>query len=273
MYVLAIEFSGGIEDAWSSIASFVPKLFGFLVILVVGFIIAKVVAKIANAALEKVGLDKAVERGGAKKVMDQTSYDPSDIVGKIIFYALMLIVLQLAFGVFGTNPVSDLIEGIIAYLPKVFAAIIILIVAAAVAAVVKEVIEASLGGLSYGKGLAAGVSTAIIVVGVFAALDQLNIAPQIVTGLFYALLAIVVGVTVIAVGGGGIRAMQGRWENVLATYDEEKPRIEEERKGSKERIQARAQERKQQAQQSTPSNSSQGGGPKRQRGASAPGGR
>ncbi len=272
MYILAIEFAGGIEDAWSSIASFVPKLLGFLVILVIGYIIAKVISKIANKALDKVGLDQAVERGGVKKVMARTEWDPSDIVGKIIFYALMLIVLQLAFGVFGTNPVSDLIEGIIAYLPKVFAAIIILIVAAAVAAVVKEVIEASLGGLSYGKGLAAGASTAIIIVGIFAALDQLNIAPQIVTGLFYAMLAIVVGVAVIAVGGGGIKAMQGRWENVMATYDEEKPRVAEERKGAQERIKARAQERKQQAQQTAPSNSSGDGrkAQKQQQGASAP---
>ena len=269
MHVLAIEYAGGIEDAWSSIASFVPKLLGFLVILVLGFVIAKAIAKIADKALEKVGLDRAVERGGARKVMEKTTYDPSDIVGKVIFYALMLIVLQLAFGVFGTNPVSDLIEGVIAYLPKVFAAIIIMVVAAAVAAVVKEVVEASLGGLSYGRGLAGGASTAILVVGVFAALDQLGIAPQIVTGLFYALLATVVGVTVIAVGGGGIRAMQGRWENVLESYDREKPRIDAERQGAKERIQARAQERKQQARDGGSSDGDGGGRPGRQ-GASTP---
>lgn len=83
--------------------------------------------------------------------------------------------------------------------------------------------------------------------GAFAALNQLAIAPAIVTGLFYAMLAIVVGVTVIAVGGGGVRAMQTRWENVMRSYDEEKPRINQERQGAKERIRQRAEERQAQA--------------------------
>ncbi len=227
MPVLAIEFSRGVEDAWSDIASFVPKLFGFLVILVIGYLIAKAIAKIADAALEKVGFDKAVERGGVKKALDKSKYDASDLVGKVIFYALFLIVLQMAFGVFGSNPISDLLEGVIAYLPKVIAAILIIVIASAIGAAAREVIDASLGELSYGKSLANGVGVAILVVGIFAALNQLQIAPAIVTGLFYAVLAIVVGVTVIAVGGGGIGPMRTRWENALTKYDEEKPKLAE----------------------------------------------
>ncbi len=49
---------------------------------------------------------------------------------------------------------------------------------------------------------------AILTVGVFAALNQLQVAPAIVTGLFYAILAIVVGSAVIAIGGGGVKPMQ-----------------------------------------------------------------
>ena len=46
-----------------------------------------------------------MERGGIARAMANTKYDPSDIVAKVIYYALMLIVLQMAFGVFGPNPV------------------------------------------------------------------------------------------------------------------------------------------------------------------------
>ena len=66
-------------------------------------------------------------------------------MSKVIFYALFLLVLQLAFGIFGANPVSDLIAGVVGYLPKVFAAIVIVVVAAAVAAAVKEIIESAPG--------------------------------------------------------------------------------------------------------------------------------
>ena len=69
-------------------------------------------------------------------------------------------------------------------------------------------LDATLGSVSYGKAVANGVGAAILVVGVFMALNQLQIAPAIVSGLFYALLAIIVGVTVIAVGGGGIGPMR-----------------------------------------------------------------
>lgn len=76
-----------------------------------------------------------------------------------------------------------------------------------------------------------GVGAAILVVGVFMALDQLKIAPAIVSSLFDALLAIVVGVMVIAVGGGGIVPIRRRWENTLEKYDQEKPRVQEASQG------------------------------------------
>jgi small-conductance mechanosensitive channel len=234
--MLAVEWSQGIEDAWSDIASFIPKLFGFLIILIIGYFVAKAIAKIVGAVLERVGFDRAVERGGVKKALDRTEYDASDILGKIVFYALFLIVLTMAFGVFGTNPISDMLEGVIAYLPKVIAAILIIVIASAIGAAARELVDASLGQLSYGKSLANGVGVAILVVGIFAALNQLQIAPAIVTGLFYAVLAMVVGVTVIAVGGGGIAPMRSRWENTLAKYDEEKPKLQQAAQGSKDRI-------------------------------------
>lgn len=256
--ILAIEFSRGIEDAWSSVATFVPKLFGFLIVLIIGYLIAKAIGKIAATVLERVGFDKAVERGGIKRALERSEYDASDIIGKVIFYALFLIVLQMAFGVFGTNPVSDLLKGVIAYLPKVIAAILIVVVGAAIAAAAKELIEASLGNLDYARTVAFGVSTAILVTAVFAALNQLQIAPAIVNGLFYAVLAVVSGSLIIAVGGGGIAPMRQRWDNVLAKYDEEKPNIDRERQGAKDRIEQRAQQRKAQAEQAT-GGSGQGG--------------
>jgi hypothetical protein len=253
--VLAVEWSQGIEDAWSDIASFVPKFIGFLIILLIGYFVAKLIAKAVGAILERVGFDRAVERGGVKKALDRSEYDASDILAKIVFYALFLIVLQMAFGVFGTNPISDLLEGVIAYLPKVIAAILIIVIASAIGAAARELIDASLGGLSYGPTLANATGIAIVVVGIFAALNQLQIAPAIVTGLFYAVLAIIVGSAVIAIGGGGIGPMRSRWENVLAKYDEEKPKLQQAAQGSKDRIAQRAQQRTEQARSATASSS------------------
>lgn len=242
----AIEWSRGIEDAWARVAVFVPKFLGFLAVLLIGYMVAKAIAKIADKALERVGFDEAVERGGVKKALERSQYDASSLVAKVVFYALFLLVLQMAFGVFGTNPVSDLLTSVVAYLPKVAVAIIIVVVASAVAAAVKEIVEASLGGLSYGRGLAMAASAAIVAIGFFAALSQLEIAPAIVNGLFYAALAIIVGSTVIAVGGGGIQPMRQQWEHALAKVSDEAPRMREQTQGAKERIEQRAEQRKQQ---------------------------
>ena len=122
------------------------------------------------------------------------------------------------------------------------AAIIIVVISSAIAAAVRELVKVSLGGLSYGKTLATIAGAAILTVGVFAALNQLQIAPAIVTGLFYAILAIVVGSAVIAIGGGGVKPMQQRWEKTLSRYDEEKPKMDEELKKAAPRVEQRVDE-------------------------------
>ena len=242
------EFTDGLGNAWASVAEFVPKLIAFLLILVIGYFIAKAIARVLDAVLERVGFDRWVERGGVKRALERSKYDASSLLSQVLFYIVLLFVLQLAFGVFGPNPISDLIQGVIAYLPNVFVAIVILVVGAAIAAAVKEIVEAALGGLPYGRGLALAASTAILVLAVFAALDQLSIAENIVLGLFYALLAIVVGSAVVAIGGGGIQTMRRYWERAAARAEQESGAIREEAQGSRDRVQARAEERVQQAQ-------------------------
>ena len=225
MQYQAVDYQQGVSNAWSNIATFVPKLVVFLIILVVGYLIAKAVAKILAKVLERVGFDDLVERGGVKKALAKSKYDAAGILGQLVFYAIMLFVLSAAFGVFGNNPISAYLRSIVAYLPKVFVAILIVIVTMAIAAAVKTLIESTLGGLSYGKTVANAASILIIALGFIAALDQLEIAKNVVNALLYATLATIAGILVIAVGGGGIQPMRTRWESTLQRYDEEKPNI------------------------------------------------
>ncbi|MBA2773647.1 MAG: hypothetical protein H0U36_06335, partial [Nocardioidaceae bacterium] len=205
----------------TTVATFVPKLVIFLVILIVGWLIAKALAKAANAVLERVGFDRAVERGGVKKALEQSKYDASDIVGKLIFYVLFLFVLQLAFGVFGPNPISDLLQQVISFLPSVVVAIIIIVVAAAIAKAVNELISNTLGGLSYGRVLANIASAFILGLGIIAALNQVGVATTVTTPVLIAVLATIAGILIVGVGGGLIRPMQARWDGWLTTAEQE----------------------------------------------------
>ena len=219
--------TNALSSGLSIVANFVPKLVIFLLILIIGLFIAKAIGKALGALLEKAGFDKAVERGGIKDALAKSKFDASDIVAKIIYYALMLFVLQLAFGVFGPNPISDLLTQIITFLPSLVVAIIIIVVAAAIAAAVKTLIEGTLGGLSYGKTLANLASVFILFLGVVAALNQIGVATTVTTPILVAILATVGGVIVVGAGGGLIKPMQHRWERYLNTAESEAPRIRE----------------------------------------------
>jgi hypothetical protein len=211
----------------TTVAEFVPKLVVFLLILIIGIFVAKAIGKALGALLEKAGFDKAVERGGIKTALDKSKFDASDVVAKLIYYTLLLFVLQLAFGVFGPNPISDLLTDVIKFLPSLIVAIIIIVVAASIAAAVKTLIEGTLGGLSYGSALANAASAFVLFLGIVAALNQVGVATTVTTPLLITILATLGGVVVIGVGGGLIKPMQHRWESYLTKAEEEAPRIRE----------------------------------------------
>lgn len=217
-----------LKSALTSIATFVPKLVLFLVILIIGVIIAKVLSKAVNKILERVGFDRAIERGGVGKALEKSKYDPSDILAKLVYYAVMLFTLQLAFSAFGPNPISELLTAIIAFLPQVFVAIIIIVVASAIAAAAKTLIEGTLGGLSYGKTLANVAAVFILGLGVIAALNQVGIATTVTTPVLIAVLATIAGILIVGVGGGLIKPMQTRWESYLTKAEEEVPKVKQE---------------------------------------------
>ncbi|MGR6319767.1 hypothetical protein Q2K19_27055 [Micromonospora soli] len=214
-------FGNAVGDAFRSVMLFLPKAVAFIAILVVGWLIAKAVLKIVDKVLERLHFDRAVERGGIKTALARSRYDASDIVAKLAYYAVLLVTLQLAFGIWGPNPISDLISGVVAWLPRAFVAIVIVVVAAAIAKAVKDIISSALGGLSYGRILANIASVFILGLGIIAALNQIGVATAVTTPVLIAVLATVGGILVVGVGGGLVRPMQNRWESWLARAEEE----------------------------------------------------
>src|SRR5215469_4490900 len=114
----AIDFGGGVSSAWTSVANFVPKLVAFLVIFFIGWIIARVLAKVVERVLRKVGFDSVVERGGMQGMLERSKYDASGLIAKVVYYAILLIALEMAFGVFGANPISNILTSVVGWLPK-----------------------------------------------------------------------------------------------------------------------------------------------------------
>ncbi|MEU4746890.1 hypothetical protein AB0G02_41430, partial [Actinosynnema sp. NPDC023658] len=210
-------------DALRSVVTFVPKLVGFLVVLVIGWIVARLLRTAVHKVLERVHFDRAVQRGGIGDALARSKFDASGLVAQIVYYAVLLIALQIAFGLFGSNPVSDLLTEIVAWLPRAIVAIIIIVVAAAVARAVRDIATRALGGLSYGPTLAKVASWFILALGVIAALNQIGVATTVTTPILITILATVGGIAVIGVGGGLVKPMQQRWEGWLTKAENEVP--------------------------------------------------
>jgi hypothetical protein len=213
--VQQVDIDSALTDMWKSVFVFLPKAVAFLAILFVGWIVARFIRRIVYKALKRVGLDRAIERGGMARAFERTRFDASTITSRIVYYAVLLLVLQIGFSIWGPNPVSDLITSVVSWLPKAFVAIVIMVVAIAIANAVRDLVGSALGGLSYGKLLATLAWAFIIVLGAIAALNQVGIATTVTTPVLIAALATIAGIMIVGVGGGLIRPMQQRWEGLL----------------------------------------------------------
>lgn len=213
---LSIDWSSGVTNAWTSIANFVPKLLVFLVVFLVGVILAKAISRFVGVLLKRLGFDRLLDRAGAGATLGGAGIDPEALMVKLVYYFILLIGLQLALSAFGpTNPVSQIVNNIVAWLPKALVAVIIVVVAAAVANAVKDLMASTVSTLAYGALLTKIVGGFILALGVIAALNQIGIGLSVTLPVLIAVLATISGILVVGVGGGLIGPMSRRWDGWL----------------------------------------------------------
>ncbi|MGW4484457.1 mechanosensitive ion channel family protein [Amycolatopsis sp. NPDC004368] len=206
------QLKDGLGQAWNLVATFVPKLVGFLIILLIGWLIAKAVSKALSLVLGKLGFSRLVEKTGLTGMMKQANVDATGILVKLVYYFILLIALQLAFGVFGpSNPVSRLLNDIIAFLPRILVALVLVVVAAAIAKVVRDVVSSAMATRPAGRLLATVAYWLIMAFGIIAALGQVDIATAVTGPVLITVLATIGGVIVVGFGGGLIKPAQDRW--------------------------------------------------------------
>jgi hypothetical protein len=221
IYLASVDITGGITSMWNTFTVWVPRFVGFLAILVIGWIIAKMIGKAVEAVLRRVHFERVMERAGLSRMLENSKYDGSSLCGAIAKYVVLLIVLQLAFGVFGSNPINNVIHAILSWIPRGLVALAIVVVTALIARVVRDMVSSVLSSLSYGRVLGNVAAACVMFLGVIAALGQAEIATTITGPVLVAVLATVAGVIIVGVGGGMVRPMQERWERMLGTAERE----------------------------------------------------
>lgn len=207
-----------VENAVEAVVTFVPRLLAFLLILFVARLVAGAFRKAVTFLLTRIHFDRTMDRAGIGQPLARAGFEDSGrFVAMIVYYAVLLLGLQLAISVFGPNPISDLINSVVAFVPKAIVAMVIIIITGLLVRAVNQVLQPFYANMDWG-GIARSIVTAAIwMLGIFAALDQIEVAQDVVSTLFTTIVGSLGLIIVIKFGVGGIWAARDRfWP---AVYD------------------------------------------------------
>ena len=194
-------------EALQNFLGFIPALIGAILILVLGWIVAGLLAGLVERGLKMIGFERAAQSTGISGFIQRSgsSWTASAIVAEIVKWFIRLVAIQAAASVLGLEQISAIINAILLWLPNLVVAIAILVIGALIARFVSGLVRGSTSqmGFTNPELLGSVAYYAILVFAVIAAVDQLGIAETVVNTLFIGLVAMVVLAAGLAFGLGG----------------------------------------------------------------------
>jgi hypothetical protein len=211
-------FVDSFVNAFSQIMAWVPKGLAMIVVLIVGYIVAKIIGRATTALSERIGLQTAADRSGLSASMKQVGIERGVnwIVGNIVFWLLMCVFLTAGFNVLGLETVSTAMQKIVNFIPNLLVATVVVVIGLLVATFLRGVVATSADrvGLTYAEHLANGCYYALALMTFLGAFDQLGIQFGMLKEIILiAFAALAVGFA-LAFGLGGRDVMGG----ILAGY-------------------------------------------------------
>jgi len=205
-------------DAWHQTIAATPKIVVMVAVIVVGYLIARFIAKAATKLAETLGLQNAADQSGLADSMQRMGIQRNvpGIIGTIVFWLLMLVFLMAGFNILGLPAVSEAMQGIVNYIPNLLVATVLIVVGLLVASFLRGVVATSADrvGLSYAEYLANGCYYVFALLTFIAAFNQLGVQFALLEQLILiAFGAVAVGFA-LAFGLGGRDVMAG----ILAGY-------------------------------------------------------
>ena len=213
-----------LANAVNLILTFIPRIIGFLLILLIGWGIAVLVSKAVVWLLRRVGFDNMANRIGLTRFDQRIGIhlDPAGVLGKIVYWFVFLIFLVAAADALGLPAVSNILNQLVAYIPNVFVAILVLFLGTLAATFIADIVRGFTAGTNIGNAnIFANIARfAIIGFAALIALEQLQIAPALINELFGAVVAAAAIAFGLAFGLGGqdsARRWLNRGENSLTS--------------------------------------------------------
>jgi hypothetical protein len=201
----AVDIGASLQTGLDAFFGFIPRLLGFLIVLFIGYIVARVVKGVLLKVLGKVGVDHALHSGSTGEYVNKVAPDvkPSRLIAGLAFWFIFLGAVSIAVSQLGIPALTTFVAAIGAYLPNVIAAILIFVIAGVIAAAVGGLVARTMGDTPTGKVVGSVVPVLVMAIATFMILNQLKIAPEIVTITYGALIGGVFLAMALAFGLGG----------------------------------------------------------------------
>ena len=219
---MVLSIHSSIDHGFTVFFGWLPHVLGFIAVLLIGWIVARLLGKLAWRVTHRAGLDRALHTGSGGSFLQRVVPAPSWLVGRVVFWAIFLGAISLAASVLGVAALTAFVGAIWAYLPNVLAAVLIFLVAGAVAGAVVALVKRTMGDTALGKIVATAVPVLVMTIATFMILEQLKIAHDIVVTTYTLLLGAIALGAALAFGLGGRDVARQMLEGAYAKGQENK---------------------------------------------------
>jgi hypothetical protein len=195
-----------LSNALNTFLAAIPQIVGALLIIVIGWIIAGILARVTTGLLRRAGADRLfAEHGGAVYGAQSERIKPSLVAGELVKWLVRIVFLVAAANVLGMTQVSELLNQILLWIPNLIVAAVILLLAPLLARFVRRAIEVGAGEMGFTNAPLLGriAEIAIVAFAVVIAINQIGIAATLVNTLFVGLVGAVALAFGLAFGLGG----------------------------------------------------------------------
>ncbi|MDN3018045.1 mechanosensitive ion channel [Paenibacillus sp. BSR1-1] len=167
-----------------NVVTLIPNIAVAVILILAGITLGKWVEKLVAQMLWRLRFDHLFQQMGIGSVKpEQSKYSLSKIVGLLVKIVVVLLFTVEALQIVGLDFLVTLATGVIAYLPMLFAALVILGIGLYVGNLVERILQNILKN-TYSRTLAAIAKYTIFTITVFMALDQIGVAHSIVNAAF-----------------------------------------------------------------------------------------
>jgi hypothetical protein len=202
-----------VREMLTRVGAFIPRLIGLLVILIVGWLIAKVIETVIVRSLKLLRLDTLAEKSGTSSFLAKggIKYTLSELIGVLVYWIVVLIVMITALNAMQWTVAAQVLNTIVNYIPHIIVAVFILVLGMFISTLLGTIIRtaASNAGIIQAKMLGQITQSVVIVFAVVIAMQQL----QIQTGVILNVINIALAAIGLALGlsfGLGCKDIAGR---------------------------------------------------------------